>query len=229
MKIPIKEWLWPERCPFCGKAEKRGVCSSCREKLEDLVIREPRCMKCGKPIRYAEKEYCYDCSHTDHIYDRGVGLWLHKEPVSTSVYRFKYHNQRCYAAYYASWMAEAFAPLLGRWDPEMIVPVPLHPKRRRKRGYNQAEILAKELAKRLHVPIDTKAVLRVRDTKPQKTLNSVLRRKNMEGAFAAGKSLKGTKRVLVVDDIYTTGNTISAVAETLKKAGVQKVHFLAKL
>ncbi len=108
----------------------------------------------------------------------------------------------------------------------MIVPVPLHPRRRRKRGYNQAEILAKELGKLLHVPVNAKAVLRVRDTKPQKILNDRLRRKNMKGAFAAGKSLEGAKRVLVIDDIYTTGNTVSAVAETLKKAGVQKVYFL---
>lgn len=226
MKISIKELLWPNRCPFCEKAEKEGACLSCREKLEALVIQEPRCMKCGKPIRYEEREYCHDCSHADHAYDRGAALWLHREPVSASIYRFKYHNQRYYAAYYAACLAEAFKAPLRRWDPEMIVPVPLHPRRRRKRGYNQAEILAKELGKLLHVPVNAKAVLRVRDTKPQKILNDRLRRKNMKGAFATGKSLEGAKRVLVIDDIYTTGNTVSAVAETLKKAGVQKVYFL---
>ena len=72
-------------------------------------------MKCGKPIRYAEREYCHDCQKTEHFYDRGRSLWLHKEPVNTSIYRFKYHNQRVFARYYAEEIVNAFHDEICRW------------------------------------------------------------------------------------------------------------------
>ena len=79
--------FWPETCPFCQKVCKEGICTECRERLEFLRIREPRCMQCGKQIRSMEKEYCYDCMHTHHYYEQGLSLWNHKAPVNQSIYQ----------------------------------------------------------------------------------------------------------------------------------------------
>lgn len=183
-------------------------------------------MRCGKPVRRKEQEYCSDCMHTYHYYDRGVGLWLHKEPVSTSIYQFKYHNQRVFGQYYAKEIAEHYGTLIRRWNPNLIIPIPLHPKRRRKRGYNQAMLLAKELEKHLGISADDKIVARVRYTAPQKGLDHKKRKKNLRNAFAVRKCVDDIKCVLLIDDIYTTGNTVDAVAKVLKDAGVEKVYFL---
>lgn len=226
MRLKLKEILWPGTCPFCGNVSADGICPDCRKRTDRLLVREPRCMKCGKPVRYAEQEYCRDCLHTYHYYDRGVAMWLHKEPVSKSVYRFKYQNQRFYAELYAREISAKYGALIQRWAPEVIVPVPLHPGRRRKRGYNQTEILAEELGNILQIPVSGKLVRRVRDTKPQKILDNRERRQNLRKAFVQGASSQGPERVLIVDDIYTTGSTVDAVAKVLRTMGVQKVYFL---
>lgn len=100
IKESIISLLWPEVCPFCQKVCRDGICKECRKKLELLKVREPRCMQCGKQIRSVEQEYCYDCMHTHHYYERGLSLWNHKNPVNQSVYQFKYHNQRRYGILY---------------------------------------------------------------------------------------------------------------------------------
>ena len=222
----LEGFLWPNICPFCGKASREGICGRCRKELSELIVQEPRCMKCGKQVRYQEQEYCYDCMHTDHAFEQGVSLWLHKKPVSLSIYHFKYHNQRFFAKQYAHEIVKNHEALIRRWNPEILIPVPLHPARRRKRGYNQSELLAAELGKILGIPVANDAVKRVRNTRPQKTLDIRKRRQNLAKAFLPGRPSLCRERVLIVDDIYTTGNTIDAVAKTLKQAGVQKVYFL---
>lgn len=183
-------------------------------------------MRCGKPVRHEEQEYCRDCAHTYHYYDRGAALWLHKEPVSTSIYQFKYHNQRRFGLYYAEEMAQHYQNLIRSWSPEAVIPVPLHIHRRRKRGYNQSLIVAEQLGKILGIPVADELVVRVKNTSPQKQLNHREREKNVQEAFALNYRLKGVKSVLVIDDIYTTGNTVDEVARVLKRAGVEKVYFL---
>lgn len=222
--------LWPETCPFCGKVSRQGMCTECEGLVADLFVREPRCMRCGKPVRYKDQEYCQDCMHTHHYYDRGMGVWLHKYPVNASIYRFKYHNQRTYAGFYAKVIAVRYGAVIRRWNPQVIVPVPIHKSRRKKRGYNQAELLAKELGACLKVPVESHLVRRVLHTNPQKQYDHRMRKKNLEHAFAPGylqnRRTSGLRRVLVVDDIYTTGNTVDQVSKILKDMGVQKVYFL---
>ncbi len=113
-----------------------------------------------------------------------------------------------------------------QWKIEEIIPVPLHRSRQRIRGYNQAQILAEELGKRLDLPVNKDAVKRIQKTRPQKELGIRDRIRNLKGAFGVTKSWIPKKCVLVIDDIYTTGNTIHRVAKVLKNAGAQKVYFL---
>ena len=186
-------------------------------------------MKCGKPIRYKEQEYCYDCVQTQHYFDRGAAMWLHKEPVNYSIYQFKYHNQRIFGRYYVAEIAKKYKRTLLDWRPNIIIPIPLHPAKQRKRGYNQSALVAKELGKCLGATVDIKGFRRVRGTVPQKGLNPAERRMNLQGAFSVREylrtALKG-KRVLLVDDIYTTGSTMDEAARILKKEGAEKVFYL---
>lgn len=123
-------------------------------------------------------------------------------------------------------MAAEFERIVKEWKIEEIIPVPLHRSRQRKRGYNQAQILAEEIGKKLEIPVKKDVVKRIQKTRPQKELGSRERIQNLKGAFGVSRSWIPKKCVLVIDDIYTMGNTIHRVAEVLKKAGVQKVYFL---
>lgn len=225
-KEKILSLFWPEVCPFCAQACKKGICDGCRKRLESIRIKEPRCMRCGKQIQSMEKEYCYDCLHTYHYYDRGRSLWHHREPVNQSIYQFKYHNQRRYGVIYVQEILRLYKQEILSWKPDMIMPIPLHPKRRRKRGYNQAQILAELIGKETGIPVDSTHLIRRKNTRPQKTLGHKLRKKNLRDAFAVKKEFRPVKTVILVDDIYTTGNTIDAAAYVLKQEGVLNVYFL---
>ncbi len=183
-------------------------------------------MKCGKQLGREEQEYCRDCGKFPYAYERGYSLWNHRDPVSKAVYQFKYHNRRCYGAIFAQEMAAAYEKQIREWEIAEIIPVPLHPARKRKRGYNQSEILAEELGKRIGIPVNGEAVIRIRNTRPQKELDNRERIRNLKGAFAVSKKWDPKESVLILDDIYTTGNTIHRIADILKKAGAQKVYFL---
>ena len=216
--------LYPQTCYFCGKISKECMCSECVKQVE--YIEEPRCKKCGKPIRYEEQEYCHDCTEHIFYYEQGKSIWLHKGPVRWSVYQFKYHNRRVFAEFYAKEWKRIYGNKLKEWEIDLIIPIPLHRKRRRKRGYNQAEILAKELGERCNIPVDTKSVVRTVNTRPQKELNDKERKRNLSKAFRVTKHWEKARNVLLIDDIYTTGNTIDSVAQILKQKGAEKVYFL---
>ncbi|MBU3874753.1 ComF family protein [Faecalicatena sp. AGMB00832] len=216
--------MYPPVCPFCGRISREGICSLCRKRLP--YISEPRCMRCGKPLEKEEQEYCRDCGRHSSYYEQGRSIWLHRPPVSQAIYRLKYKNKRNYGKVFAQEMARCYGAQIKRWGVQEIVPVPLHKRRQRKRGYNQAAILAEELGKLLHLPVDADVVLRIRDTRPQKELNDAQRSKNLKGAFAAAGHDRVKPVVLVIDDIYTTGSTIQRVAKMLKMAGAEKVYFL---
>ena len=220
----ILELFYPNRCCFCGEISEKEVCASCIKKI--VYIQEPRCKKCGRPVRYEEQEYCYECQKRRFYYEQGKAIWLHKDPVSHSIYQFKYHNRRIYGKFYAKELYRLFRNDLERWKIDVIIPIPLHNKRRRIRGFNQAEVVADHLGKMAGIPVETKKIKRVKTTKPQKELNDKERRKNLKKAFVVEEGWKIPKNVLIVDDIYTTGSTVDAVAELLKKKGDCNVWFL---
>lgn len=218
--------LFPGRCPFCDGIIPMGAfqCGECGGKLP--VVRQPFCCKCGQPLEDGRREYCADCTRKRHSYTRGRAVYVYEGAVKTSLYRFKYGGRREYAACYARQAAESYGAWIRELKPEALVPVPLHPRRRRKRGYNQAELFARELGERLGLPVYSRLVRRRVDTRPQKELNDVQRKKNLKNAFTIPENIVQLKKVLLVDDIYTTGSTVDAVAEALRAAGVEQVYVL---
>lgn len=196
------------------------ACSSCQKKLS--YIKGPCCFQCGRPLAH-EEAYCASCGRWEHSFDRNRSVWQYSMPMKQSLYRFKYQNKREYADFYGREALRMYGFWIEQIRAEAVVPVPLHPSRRRERGYNQAACFGKVIAEGLGLPLRQDLVYRTKKTLPQKALGAGERSRNLAGAFAPGKKGCPYKRVLVVDDIFTTGGTLDAVASVLKKAGAEKV------
>mgnify|MGYP001864525755 CR=1 FL=1 len=183
-------------------------------------------MHCGKPLHRETEEYCPDCRGHRFYIREGRSVWLHRGKVSGAIYSFKYHNRRRYGKIFAGEMVRCCGGDIRRWQIGVIIPVPLHPSRKRIRGYNQAEILAEELSRFTGIPAKNNILYRIRRTSPQKKLDGKERRKNLRGAFAVKKGEHLPENVLLIDDIYTTGSTVERCAKMLRLAGAENVYFL---
>ena len=225
----LLDWIYPRRCVFCDGLLSRKetfLCTSCR-RITPKPIREPRCKKCGKQILQAENEYCYDCLQFGHAFDEGRGLFLYQDPLKGALMRFKFSGRKEYGCYFGRIMQHQSLEFLKRIQPDVIIPVPIHKKKFYVRGYNQAEVLAQEMSRGLSIPVRTDLVLRKKFTKAQKELGKKERKKNLEKAFLVKKEVTAYERVLLIDDIYTTGSTTHAIAKKLKEQGVKKVYFIS--
>lgn len=174
-----------------------------------------------------EAEYCPDCSGKTHEYEKGRACFEYDSRMRASISRFKYHNRREYADFYSEEMLKVLGREIRSWKVDMLVPIPLHKSRMRKRGFNQAELVADRIGDRMGIPVRTDILRRVKKTKPQKELDDTGRRGNLKNAFQACEKQAEGKCILLVDDIYTTGSTIDAAAAELKRQGAEKVYFLS--
>lgn len=225
----LGEWtlqiLFPRRCPVCDgivRPAGKKICGKCVGRLRK--IEAPWCMRCGKKLQ-EEAQYCPECREQDRAYVRGRALYEYAS-AAPSIYRFKYGNRREYGVYFGEEMAAELGSFIRKVEPDGLIPIPLHWKRLRSRGYNQAQILAEEIGRLLQIPVYSKLLKRRRNTVPMKKLNGAERQNNLKRAFnVAGNDVK-LKRVIIVDDIYTTGTTIEEAASVLKKAGVEEVYFV---
>ena len=213
--------------------DKKGIIKRGTERLVDLIF-PPRCPLCDEPVKPGGTGICRGCreewkpgvhfiSGEGHFFTEGAFLCRYEEAAS-AIYRFKYGGRREYAETLGREMAREMKELLEDWQPDGLVPVPLHPRRRRKRGYNQAQLLADALGKALGLPVYGDLVERCRDTVPQKELNAQERQNNLKKAFKIRGNDVKLSTIVIVDDIYTTGGTVDEIAKTLLEAGVKKVY-----
>ncbi len=222
----IVEYLFPPRCPVCDDVRPVHAplcCPECREKL--IFVGNQTCCRCGKPVYDSGVEYCYDCRKKSHAFSAGVSLFVYEDVIRESMMRFKYHGREEYSVWYISELWKQKGRQLKAFCADAVVPVPIHATRYRQRGYNQAEALARELSHRLELPVRRELLRRTKATSAQKALNDVERLRNLLEAFSAPRQKKRTtpERVILVDDIYTTGSTLEACTRVLKKAGVSEV------
>ena len=222
----VLQALYPRRCPVCddivGRAGEK-ICLGCMDRLK--LITPPWCMRCGRKTEEGE-EYCRDCRERGHLFDRGRALYEY-DSAAESIYRFKYGGRREYAEFYGEQIVEYLGDFIRNMEPEAIVPIPLHRRRRAGRGYNQAELLARAAGRRMGIPVYSRLLVRVRDTAPQKKLNREERQNNLKKAFNITANVVKLNKTILVDDIYTTGSTLDAVALELKRHGVKSVYFIA--
>jgi ComF family protein len=228
IKKELLSFLYPPRCVCCDtvlKKKEEGCCPRCAAKLPRIT--GPVCMKCGKPVADERQEYCADCRKYHHDFDRGTAAFLYTGAMRQSVYRMKACNRRDYLPFYAEAMTSALKAYLPYWQPELIVPIPMHPKKKRQRGYNQSELLAGLISEQTGIPTRCDLLRCVKLTSAQKTLNRSERRENLKGSIAPAEPFPPVKRVLLVDDVYTTGSTMDEAAKILKQNGVESVYFVA--
>lgn len=219
--------LLPPRCLACGTAVDRqgGLCAACWTRL--TFIAPPHCACCGLPFDFAvpEETLCGACLAKPPPFDRARAVLVYDDGSRPLVLGFK-HGDRIHAAgAYGTWLARAGAEILR--DADLIVPVPLHRWRLFRRRYNQAALLSNALSKRSGVATVPDLLLRRRATRIQGGLGRLGRARNVKGAFALrrGAEVAG-KRVVLVDDVLTTGATLAECAAVLRRAGAARVDVL---
>lgn len=218
--------LYPDRCPLCDKARPIGETGFCPECMKNLqIIKEPVCVLCGRPV-FAPGVRCEDCKNKTVAYDGGRALYAYSD-IFESLYKFKYMGRRVYAKTYAREIVKHLGGWLDRISPDALIPVPIHKKRLIRRGYNQSTELALEISKLTGIPVKATLAARIKNTTPQKLKGKEERALNVKKAFIVKENVVNLRRVVIVDDIFTTGSTIDSLALTLKKGGVSEVFFLS--
>ena len=227
----ILNFLLPPRCIGCGKIinDENGLCPDCFNKL--TFISAPYCKYCGLPFENIEgpdkNMACPNClKQKKRIFRYSRSAIKYESFSKKMILAFKFMDKTENAKIFAKWLKIAGDDIF-KSGADVLVPVPLHYKRLVQRRYNQSAILAKELSTLISVPIDIKSLIKHKATKPQVSFTSAGRRKNIKGAFSVKypDNIKN-KRVVLIDDVYTTGSTLTECAKVLLKAGAKSVDTL---
>ena len=215
--------IYPDVCPNCDKVTGYvGLCKECEGTFK--IVKSPICAICGRSLEDSGELYCCECKVERHLFKRNISVFEYKGDIKECIYRFKYADMRCYSEYFASVADQRYENVLKNWRIDAIVPVPMYKKKQRQRGYNQAEEFAKSLSRLCEVRVENKLLIRRKPTAPMKSLSKQQRYENLKKAFGVNKIREMPCRVLIVDDIFTTGSTMDACARVLLKAGVKEVY-----
>ena len=224
----LLDLVYPRRCPVCLAALPPGkmlICPECRDRIR--YVKPPLCYKCGKPLSDPSRELCRNCEKRLPSFKEGLS-WAEytSDYTRRMMNEVKYHGDPTLLVFPCKDLAERQGRNILGWKAEAFIPVPLHRKRLLKRGYNQAEEIALRLSRALGIPVDSGLLVRKAETKAQKTLTSDGRALNLMGSFIVPGQCP-YKRVILVDDIYTTGATAEACTRALHEAGVRDVFFIS--
>jgi ComF family protein len=233
----LVDWLYPPRCRACGDRilgqDAECLCSSCWKKVE--LVGHPLCSVCGRPYP--------DGSGVDHPcgpclarppYFTQARAWacypreeVSEHPLRQVVQKYKYGRKVALGKPLGRLMAQGSEEFLGACSFDLIVPVPLHPKRLRWRGFNQSVLLARQVSQRYRVDLDPFVLRRSVETPPQTQLTEEERRRNVRRVFELDPARSVEKKsILLVDDVYTSGATVNECSRTLRKSGAQEVFVL---
>lgn len=221
--------LFPLKCEICHKelslTATRRICPGCWHNIQ--LITDRYCQRCGKPMQ-VETALCVDCYANENLYFgriRAAGIYAGN--LREAIHRFKYAGRSVLGSELGELLLSTYNRHFSFYAPDYILPVPLHKKQRRKREYNQTELLAHYLGRRCNVPVFGDELMRVKETKPQFELNKRERRENVRDAFTLSrKRCMENKKILLIDDICTTGATLNECAQVLCEHGVAEVNGL---
>jgi len=210
--------LFPPACGGCGKIGSRW-CAECQKRAQ--ILNGTLCAVCGLP---QDTDGVCDACRTDRPHFRALRAWaVFDDPIRKALHKLKYRRDIALGDALAAQMAD-FAKCLN-WPIDMIIPIPLGRQRMKERGYNQAGMIAKPLAMLLNVHYAPGQLKRMKETRSQILLSSAERKENVRAAFQAGTGVIG-KTILVLDDVSTTGSTLSSSAEALLSSGAKDVYAL---
>jgi len=227
LKKSLLDVLFPPRCIICRSFIPRAgsihICSDCLKTVR--YIENPCCTICGEPFHGAGISHvCGSCAARMPGYDMAKAALIYDGICRDLIHAFKYDYKTHLRHTLANLAVEAFEQFVEECCPDVVVPVPLCKRRLVQRGFNQAVLLAELLAGRRKIPLERQAMRRTRWTEPQIKLDAEQRRMNVEGAFAVLKPGSITdKRILLLDDVLTTGSTADECARVLKKSGAVSV------
>ena len=229
--MTLKEWIFPPRCIFCHRIlpierTERGICNDCLGGLP--VITENSCAHCGKPL-LTEQAICQRCETQRDIFHQGFGVFPYHK-IRKVIFDFKFQEHKndgiVLGKIMARYWKEYYGQLLEKTD--ILLPIPMFEKKKRQRGFNQAEILTETIAKELALEYACDVLMRVKNTVAQNRLKMEERKQNIKGAFSVEQAEKVEgKTVVLVDDIFTTGSTINECAKVLFRYGAKEVNFVA--
>ena len=226
----LSDFFFPPQCLLCNTSftpeNSRYFCNKCYDDFS--FIKSPVCKKCGLPFqtREGEDHLCGQCITGKHFFDKARSVSTYDKTLRKALHGFKYNKKSLLSKPLSQILAAYGENLLNQKEYDAIVPVPLHSKRLRQRGYNQALILAKRVGKAWGIKVDIKSLERVKWTIPQTVLSKNERRKRIRGSFSCSPERVRDKNLLIIDDIYTSGSTVSECARILKKNGALKVDVL---
>lgn len=213
----VVDFVLPPACTVC-KRPGGVICAECATTI--TWVYGPACHRCGSNTD-SPVSACWSCRQKPHLLSQiRTAVWF-EGAIPELIHRLKYKEGFALAPLLSRYMAEAWPD----WDEpvDLIVPVPLHPDRYKKRGYNQSALLTQALSTRIPFPWDEGAIRRVRYTRPQVGLSAHERQNNLRGAFQADPARIAGKHVLLIDDVFTTGSTLHEVAQATIAAGASRV------
>lgn len=225
----LLDFVLPTSCAYCnasvGESGIPYFCSSCWTDFSP--IDGPVCPRCGKPfdspeaLAYSPHHECFACRQSPPAFDQALSIGYFEGPLREAVHQFKYRPCRSLGRPLGEWMVKKFHLLA---DIDSIMPVPLHSKRLRQRGFNQALLLAHRISEAHRIPLSCDNLIRNRATRPQVELTGAERIRNVAGAFSLKRRNEvKDKRIILVDDVFTTGSTLNECAAVLKDAGAAQV------
>lgn len=216
----LLDLVYPPHCLICREEGASYLCAKCIEKID--LIKPPFCRKCGGPT---ESFNCAECRDREYHFECARSAGIYDDVLREAIHALKYNNHIAIAEPLAEIMAESFRDtgLAGKAD--IVIPIPIHVSRTIRRGFNQSEELARGFTKRVHLPMDPSVLHKARKTKRQMELPFDLRVSNIQGSFKVthAERIRG-KRVLLIDDVFTTGSTLDEAAKVLLAAGASTVY-----
>lgn len=205
-----------QTCFLCQANSQQAICSSC---VADLPFMPTKvCPHCAKLVK--NREICYECEQNPLPFNYSQAIFSYDYPIDILISRAKFQRNLVILNWLANMMASRLSILSS---PDILIPVPLHPKRLCQRGYNQSLELAKYIMKQTKIPLADKACKRIKNTTPQTSLNNQQRQKNVLGIFEIIKIEPHWQHIVLIDDVMTTGSTVKELAIILKCAGVKQV------
>lgn len=212
-------WLLPQSCFLCGDSSNQSLCAAC---IADLPYQRHACIRCAKTL--SETGVCENCQTNPPPYTHTQAVFSYQYPIDKLILAAKFHQNLAVLKLLGDLMAQHLTlQLISQSSPDILIPVPLHPKRLRQRGYNQSLELAKYISKQTGIPLDYKTCQRIKNTRPQTTLSQQQRQTNVIGAFQVRNLKSSWQHIVLIDDVMTTGSTIQELAKVFKEAGVATV------
>lgn len=224
----IVDIFFSQGCIICGRASSSAICTECNNKVK--YITHPLCTRCGKPFKTGRgvSHLCHNCIKGKNKFVKLRAVFEYNGAIVNLIQRFKFGDRVNLADFFAKELVKLYHIHFSTEGIDFLIPVPLSTKRLKHRSYNQSQLLVRLISKNLLLPFYSDVLVKVRETPPQSRLKAEQRYDNVKQAYrVVDNSTLRHKKVLLIDDVITTGATVNACTKALLRAGVKSVYVMA--